>query len=63
MAEGDTDEDLFKEAWRRAAAGYSPVECEKELPVDRFRVRCLFEHWVAEGALAPAEQAAAAEDS
>jgi hypothetical protein len=63
LAEGDSDEDLFNEAWRRAAAGYSPVECEKELPVDRFRVRCLFEHWLAEGALAPAKQEAPAADS
>ena len=63
LAEGETDEDLFKEAWRRAAAGYSPAECEQELPVDRFRIRCLFEHWLAEGALAAAEQEAPAADS
>ena len=54
LPEGETDAMFFKEVWRRAAAGYSPVECEKELPVDRFRVRCLFEHWLGQGVLAAA---------
>ena len=51
LPEGETDAVLFKEVWRRAAAGQSPVECEGELPVDRFRVRCMFEHWLGEGVL------------
>jgi hypothetical protein len=48
---GETDGEFVREVWRRAAAGFSPDECEAELPVDRFRVRRLFEHWIAEGAL------------
>jgi hypothetical protein len=49
--EEETDGELAREVWRRAASGFSPEECERELPVDRFRVRRLFEHWVAEGSL------------
>ncbi len=49
--EEETDGELAREVWRRAASGFSPAECETELPVDRFRVRRLFEHWVAEGSL------------
>jgi hypothetical protein len=51
LPEGETDAELFKEVWRLASAGSSPVECEQELPVDRYRIRCLFEHWQAEGVL------------
>lgn len=57
-ADGETDGELFREIWRRAAAGYSSGECEKKLPVDRFRVRCLFERWVSQGFLEPAERQA-----
>jgi hypothetical protein len=47
----ESDGELVREVWRRAASGFSPEECESEVPVDRFRVRRLFEHWVAEGSL------------
>jgi hypothetical protein len=53
LPEGETDAELFKEVWRLASAGSSPVECEREVPVDRYRIRCLFEHWQAEGVLTP----------
>jgi len=49
--EGETDGDLVREVWRRASAGYSPVDCEAEIAIDRFRIRCLYEHWVTEGSL------------
>jgi len=49
--EEESDAELVREVWRRAASGFSPQESEAELPVDRFRVRRLFEHWIAEGAL------------
>jgi HEAT repeat protein len=49
--EVETDGDLVREVWRRASAGYSPVECEAEIAIDRFRIRCLYEHWVTEGSL------------
>jgi hypothetical protein len=49
--EGEGDSELVRDLWRRAASGFSPEECEAELPVDRFRVRRLFDHWIAEGAL------------
>jgi hypothetical protein len=44
--------DLLKSVWYKAAEGATPEECEVEFPVDSFRVRRLFEHWVTEGALA-----------
>ncbi len=53
LPEGETDAELFKEVWRLASAGSSPVECEQQLPVDRYRIRCLFEHWQAEGVIVP----------
>lgn len=53
LPEGESDAVLFKEVWRRAVDGQSPEECEGELPVDRFRVRRMFEHWVGEGVLTP----------
>lgn len=55
LPEGETDAELFKEVWRLAAEGSSPAEVEKSLPVDRYRIRCLFEHWQAEGVLAPVQ--------
>ena len=51
LPEGETDAELFKEVWRMASEDNSPVEVEQGLPVDRYRIRCLFEHRQAEGAL------------
>ncbi len=61
--DGESDGELVREVWRRAASGFSPEECESELPVDRFRVRRLFEHWIAEGSLDALDLGAPAEPS
>ena len=49
----ETDGALYHRVWTDAAAGVTPAECENSLPVDRYRVRRLFERWVTEGALVP----------
>ena len=49
----DGDPKLAKEVWGRAARGAPTAEVERELPIDAFRVRRLYEHWVTEGSLAP----------
>jgi hypothetical protein len=56
-AEGETDGELVREVWRRASSGSPPVDCEAEIPVDRFRIRRLYEHWLTEGSLALSETA------
>ncbi len=48
----DADKKLAKEVWSRAANGVSPLDCEREIPLDCFRIRRLYEHWVTEGSLA-----------
>jgi hypothetical protein len=55
----DGDPKLAKEVWGRAARGVPTAEVERELPIDAFRVRRLYEHWVTEGSLAPADVTAA----
>ncbi len=55
----DGDPKLAKEVWGRAARGAATAEVESELPIDAFRVRRLYEHWVTEGSLAPADATAA----
>ena len=47
--------DLIQSVWLKAADGATPAECEAEFPVDSYRVRRLFEHWITEGSLAPRE--------
>jgi hypothetical protein len=56
----DSDPKLAKAVWGHAARGVPPSACEKEINLDSFRVRRLYEHWVTEGALAPADEAPAA---
>ena len=56
----DSDPKLAKAVWGHAARGVPPSACEKEIHLDSFRVRRLYEHWVTEGALAPADAPAAA---
>jgi hypothetical protein len=51
----DGDPKLAKEVWGRAARGAPTATVESELPIDAFRVRRLYEHWVTEGSLAPAD--------
>ena len=55
----DGDPKLAKEVWGRATRGAATAEVERELPIDAFRVRRLYEHWVTEGSLAPADATAA----
>ncbi len=58
-ASDEPNEDLLTSVWYKAAGGASPVECEAEFPVDSYRIRRLFEHWISEGSLVPrAEQSA-----
>ncbi len=52
----DGDPKLAKEVWGRASRGTPTSAVESELPVDAFRVRRLYEHWVTEGSLALADQ-------
>jgi hypothetical protein len=51
----DGDPKLAKAVWGQAARGASPSVCEGEIAVDSFRIRRLYEHWVTEGALVPAD--------
>jgi len=52
-AEGESDRALLREVWTRAASGTPPVECERDVAADSYRVRRLYAHWVESGALAP----------
>jgi hypothetical protein len=56
----DPDPKLAKTVWGQAIRGVPPSVCEAELKIDSFRVRRLYEHWVTEGALVPADAPAAA---
>ena len=42
---------ITRDVWAAACAGRSPVEIEKALPVEAFRVRRLLLHWIEAGAL------------
>jgi len=52
--------DLVKNIWRRALEGATPEVLERELPVDSYRVRRLFEHWLGEGSLEMQDQSGVA---
>jgi len=49
------DPELVRAAWLQAAEGRTPAECEASLAIDSYRVRRLWEQWLAEGALVPAD--------
>ncbi len=51
MGDEEIDPEVFRDIWQRASAGKSPIEAEAEVPIDRFRVRALYEHWLAAGVL------------
>jgi hypothetical protein len=51
----DRDPELAKKVWGQAAGGVPAAQVERELPIDAFRVRRLYEHWVTEGSLARTE--------
>jgi len=52
--------DLVKNIWKRALEGATPEVLEQELPVDSYRVRRLFEHWLGEGSLEMQDQSGVA---
>jgi hypothetical protein len=52
--------DLVKNVWKRALEGATPEMLEREFPVDSFRVRRLFEHWLGEGSLELQDQSGVA---
>jgi len=56
----DRDSKLAKVVWGQAARGVPPSVCESEIQIDSFRIRRLYEHWVTEGALVPADTPAEA---
>jgi hypothetical protein len=47
----ETDVELMRAVWLRAVGGATPATIESDAPVDPYRVRRLFEHWVEEGSL------------
>jgi hypothetical protein len=49
--EGETDVEFLRGVWSRASKGTSPAACEAALPVDSYRVRRLYAHWLESGAL------------
>ena len=59
----DADPKLAKVVWGHAVRGAPPSECEGEIATDSFRIRRLYEHWVTEGSLVPAEAPSATSPS
>ncbi len=53
--EDEEDEELLRTLWQKASSGVSAGQCEAEIPVDAFRIRRCYEHWLQEGALRPVE--------
>jgi hypothetical protein len=52
----DPDPQLAKTVWNKAIRGVPAAELEKEIDLDAYRVRRLYEHWVAEGSLERVEE-------
>jgi len=55
--EDEPNTDLVKNVWKRMLEGATPETVEEELPVDSYRVRRLFEHWLSEGSIELVEEA------
>ncbi len=49
---GEADLELMRSVWLKAVAGATPAAIEAEIPIDPYRIRRVFEHWVEEGSLA-----------
>jgi len=49
----EDDAALTRTVWQRASSGAAALDCEKDLPVDSYRIRRMLSHWVEEGALEP----------
>ena len=63
MGDEEIDPEVFRDIWSHASNGKSAAETESEVLVDRFRVRSLYEHWVAAGALESATEQGSADSS
>ena len=50
------DPKLAKAVWNKAIRGAPAAAVEKEINLDAFRIRRLYEHWVSEGSLARVEE-------
>jgi len=61
--EGETDVAFLRELWGKATSGLPPLECERTLGADSYRVRRLFAHWLETGVLGPGSNAAAGQPS
>lgn len=48
---GEKDGSLLQALWERASQGATPVDCEKAVESDSYRVRRILAHWVEEGSL------------
>lgn len=49
----EADVEFVRRVWDDAASGVTPAACEAKVGADSFRVRRLYERWVADGALVP----------
>ena len=49
----ETDLALTRAVWVKASSGVTPDQLEQAAPVDAFRVRRLYAHWLESGCLAP----------
>jgi hypothetical protein len=57
---GEKDGSLLQALWERASRGTTPVECEKAVESDAYRIRRVLAHWVEEGSLKIRGQGASA---
>jgi hypothetical protein len=48
---GEKDGSFLKALWERASRGTTPVDCEKAVESDAYRIRRALAHWVEEGSL------------
>jgi hypothetical protein len=48
---GEKDGSFLQALWERASHGATPVDCEKVVESDSYRIRRVLAHWVEEGAL------------
>jgi len=48
---GEKDGSFLQALWERASHGATPVDCEKAVECDSYRIRRVLAHWVEEGSL------------
>lgn len=49
----EQDTTFLRNLWEKASSGISPAQCETQFPVDSYRIRRCYEHWLQEGSLTP----------